>query len=261
VELDQSPRVGRITQILLSVHIIYLPSLVMARPDSRPARANTRGVSMLAALSIIFVAILCLCSTGAKAQHTGSLDGYDNYGAVIGLGQLRCLSTIRRKAYPPVDLGNTYSRVGVRVDGRTHIIANRRRSHSTPSWFMFGDEDILVGEAARDALQSNPEPETTIFDVARLLGRDVNDESFLEEMKGWSSDFREKDGKPVIYVQYRPEPPDWTPEGIVGMIMSEMKFIAEEYLGQKVTHAVLNVPAGMDVSTAHHCSCINLVIM
>jgi hypothetical protein len=100
VELDQSPRVGRITQILLSVHIIYLPSLVMARPDSRLARAKRRGVSMLAALSFTFVAILCLCSTAAKAQYTGSLDVYDNYGTVIGIGQFRWLSTIEAESLP-----------------------------------------------------------------------------------------------------------------------------------------------------------------
>jgi heat shock protein 5 len=164
-----------------------------------------------------------------------------------------------REAYPPADLGTTYSRVGAHVDGHTHIICNDPGQRSTPSWITFGDEEILVGETARDALQSNPE--NTIFDVARLLGRDMNDESFLEDMKHWLVKVREKDGKPVINVQYRRESRDFAPEEITGMIMSELKMMAESYLGQKVTHAVLTVPAAVDVSAAHHCSCINLVII
>jgi heat shock protein 5 len=116
-----------------------------------------------------------------------------------------------------------------------------------------------VGEAARDALQSNPE--NTIFDVARLLGRDMNDESFLEDMKHWPFKVREQDGKPVVNVFYLHKSRDFTPEEITGMIMSELKMMAESYLGQKVTHAVLTVPAGVDVSAAHHCSCIDLVII
>jgi heat shock protein 5 len=113
-----------------------------------------------------------------------------------------------------------------------------------PSWVAFGDEEILVGEAARDAFQSNPE--NTVFDVARLLGRNMHDEGFQEDMKHWLFKVREKDGKPVINVQYRRESRDFAPEEIVGMVMSEIKMMAEAYLGQKITHAVLTVPAGAD---------------
>jgi heat shock protein 5 len=122
-----------------------------------------------------------------------------------------------------------------------HIIADEHGSRSTPSWVAFGDKNILVGDAARDAFQSSPE--NTIFDVGRLLGRTTDDEGFQQDMKHWPFKIKEKDGKPVISVQYRHESRDFTPEEISGMIMGKLKDMAEAYLGQSVTKAVVTVPS------------------
>jgi heat shock protein 5 len=138
------------------------------------------------------------------------------------------------------DLGNSYSRVSVEVGMRIHMITNEYGHRSTPSWVAFGDEGILIGDPARDAFQSNPE--NTVFNVVQLLGRTVDDESFQQDLKHWPFKVEEKNGKPVINVQYRYESRYLFPEEIAGMLLGKMKEMAEVYLSQNVTNAFVTVP-------------------
>lgn len=100
---------------------------------------------------------------------------------------------------------------------------------------------ISVGDAAKNAYHSNPE--NTVFDAKRLIGRKMDDPDIKRDMKHWPFKVREKLGKPVITVKYHGADKDFTPEEISAMVLTKMKETAEAYLGEKVTHAVVTVPA------------------
>ncbi|KAF9489101.1 heat shock protein 70 [Pleurotus eryngii] len=186
----------------------------------RPSRTQSRR--LLSSLSIAFfalIAIVCLCPVAVRAE-----DGASEYGTVIG-----------------IDLGTTYSCVGVQRGGRVEIIANDQGHRITPSWVSFADDERLVGDAAKNAYHSNPE--NTVFDAKRLIGRKMDDPDIKRDMKHWPFKVREKLGKPVITVKYHGADKDFTPEEISAMVLTKMKETAEAYLGEKVTHAVVTVPA------------------
>jgi len=138
-------------------------------------------------------------------------------------------------------LGTTYSRVGVLRGGQVEIIANDQGHPVTPSWVCFTDDERLVGDNAKEACLSNPR--NTVFDAKRLIGRKMDDPEIIEGMKHWSFKVREKNGKPAIVVKYKGEERYFSAEEISAMIIGKMKETAEAYLGQKVTHAVVTVPA------------------
>ena len=159
------------------------------------------------------------------------------------------------------------------------IIANDQGHRITPSWVSFTDDERLydtihstpaknthirfsVGDSAKNAFHSNPE--NTVFDAKRLIGRKMDDQDITRDMKHWPFKVTEKNGKPAItvkhkggdrdFVSYRPRYNDWyltwllfsvyqTPEEISAMVLTKMKETAEAYLGHKVTHAVVTVPA------------------
>ncbi|OSD03699.1 heat shock protein 70 [Trametes coccinea BRFM310] len=139
------------------------------------------------------------------------------------------------------DLGTTYSCVGVQRGGRVEIIANDQGHRITPSWVSFTDEERLVGDAAKNAFHSNPE--NTVFDAKRLIGRKFDDPEVQRDMKHWPFKVINKSGKPVVQVKYRGELRDFTPEEISAMVLGKMKETAESYLGRPVSHAVVTVPA------------------
>jgi heat shock protein 5 len=120
-------------------------------------------------------------------------------------------------------------------------MANDHGQRSTPSWVAFGGNMRLFGDAAKDAFESNPE--NTVFDVQRLFGRKMADVDVQQNAKHWPFKVKEKDGMPVVNVQYLHEAQDFTLEEISGMILGKMKETAETYLGQRVTKAVVAVPA------------------
>ncbi|KAH9929470.1 heat shock protein 70 family [Fomitopsis serialis] len=187
----------------------------------RPSRSQSRRVvSSISLLFIALVAILCLCPVAVSADE----DKRSEYGTVIG-----------------IDLGTTYSCVGVQRGGRVEIIANDQGHRITPSWVSFTDDERLVGDAAKNAFHSNPE--NTVFDAKRLIGRKVDDQEVKRDMKHWPFKIVGKNDKPVIQVKYRGETRDFTPEEISAMVLSKMKETAEAYLGKTVTHAVVTVPA------------------
>jgi len=141
-----------------------------------------------------------------------------------------------------IDLGTTYSCVGVYKDGRVEIIANDQGNRITPSYVAFTeDNERLIGDAAKNQLTSNPK--NTVFDAKRLIGRSWSDKSVQNDVKFFPFAVVDKKGKPQIQAQVSGSTQSFTPEEISAMVLTKMKETAEAYLGTKVTHAVVTVPA------------------
>jgi len=140
-----------------------------------------------------------------------------------------------------IDLGTTYSCVGVYKNGRVEIIANELGSRITPSWVAFTETERLVGEAAKNQAALNPE--NTIFDVKRLIGRKYNDAEVQRDKKLYPYKIVERDGKPYIETNVKGQVKTWAPEEISAIVLGKMKEIAEAYLGRKVSNAVVTCPA------------------
>jgi endoplasmic reticulum chaperone BiP len=140
-----------------------------------------------------------------------------------------------------IDLGTTYSCVGVFKDGRVQIIANDQGNRITPSYVAFTDTERLIGDAAKN--QASLNPENTLFDVKRLIGRSYTDKEIQRDKKLLPFKIVNNNGKPAIEVTIKGDKKTFSPEEISAMVLQKMKEIAEAYLGQKVTHAVVTVPA------------------
>jgi len=141
-----------------------------------------------------------------------------------------------------IDLGTTYSCVGVWKNDRVEIIANDQGNRTTPSYVAFTDTERLIGDAAKNQVAMNPT--NTVFDAKRLIGRKFSDPSVQSDMKHWPFQVIAKEGdKPYIRVEYKGESKDFAPEEISSMVLIKMKETAEAYLGQTVTDAVITVPA------------------
>uniref|UniRef100_A0A3Q3EE54 Endoplasmic reticulum chaperone BIP n=1 Tax=Labrus bergylta TaxID=56723 RepID=A0A3Q3EE54_9LABR len=142
-----------------------------------------------------------------------------------------------------IDLGTTYSCVGVFKNGRVEIIANDQGSRITPSYVAFTSEgERLIGDAAKNQLTSNPE--NTVFDAKRLIGRTWGDSTVQQDIKYLPFKVTEKKSKPHIQVDIGGGTmKTFAPEEISAMVLTKMKETAEAYLGKKVTHAVVTVPA------------------
>jgi len=139
-----------------------------------------------------------------------------------------------------IDLGTTYSCVGVYKDGRVQIIANDQGNRITPSYVSFSDER-LIGDAAKN--QASLNPENTVFDVKRLIGRKFTDSTVQKDKKLLPYKIVNKNGKPTIEVQFREETKTYSPEEISSMVLLKMKETAEAFLGKSVENAVVTVPA------------------
>ncbi|KAJ0482645.1 putative Heat shock protein 70 family [Helianthus annuus] len=141
-----------------------------------------------------------------------------------------------------IDLGTTYSCVGVYKNGHVEIIANDQGNRITPSWVAFTDNERLIGEAAKNQAAVNPE--RTVFDVKRLIGRKFEDKEVQKDMKLVPYKIVNKDGKPFIQVKHKEgETKVFSPEEISSMVLTKMKETAEAFLGKKVKDAVVTVPA------------------
>jgi heat shock 70kDa protein 1/2/6/8 len=141
-----------------------------------------------------------------------------------------------------IDLGTTYSCVGVWQNDRVEIIANSMGNKTTPSYVSFNGNERLIGEAAKNMSAMNPE--NTIFDAKRLIGRKFSDASVQSDIKHWPFKVvRGPEDKPMIQVQYMGETKQFSAEEISSMVLTEMKNTAEAYLGEKVENAVITVPA------------------
>nr|ACG60423.1 heat shock protein 70-2 [Tetranychus cinnabarinus] len=177
-------------------------------------------------LFLIFGLLVTFESISAREKDAkDAKDAKDTVGTVIG-----------------IDLGTTYSCVGVFKNGRVEIIANDQGNRITPSYVAFTPEgERLIGDAAKNQLTSNPE--NTVFDAKRLIGREWSDPTVQSDIKHFPLKVLDKNSKPHIQVKTGQGDKTFAPEEISAMVLIKMKETAEAYLGKKVTHAVVTVPA------------------
>ncbi|MCJ1245255.1 ATPase with role in protein import into the ER [Trapelia coarctata] len=173
-------------------------------------------------LLLIFIAPLAFMNTASAQDEQKPVQ--ESLGKVIG-----------------IDLGTTYSCVGVMQNGKVEILVNDQGNRITPSYVAFTDEERLVGDAAKNQYAANPT--RTIFDIKRLIGRKFNDKDVQADMKHFPFKVKNSDGKPVVSVEVAGKDRSFTPEEVSAMVLGKMKEIAEAYLGKKVEHAVVTVPA------------------
>jgi L1 cell adhesion molecule like protein len=140
-----------------------------------------------------------------------------------------------------IDLGTTYSCVGIFRDDRIDIIANDQGNRTTPSFVAFTDNERLIGEGAKNQVAMNPF--NTVFDAKRLIGRRFTDAEVQADMKHWPFKVVDKAGKPIIEVEFKGETKQFTPEEISSMVLTKMRETAESFLGETVNNAVVTVPA------------------
>ncbi|XP_074280184.1 heat shock cognate 70 kDa protein-like [Silene latifolia] len=143
-----------------------------------------------------------------------------------------------------IDLGTTYSCVGVWQHGRVEIITNDQGNRTTPSCVAFSQNDRFIGEAAKNQISLNPT--NTIYDAKRLIGRRFTDQIVQSDLKLWPFkviSYPHKDSKPMIVVTYKGEEKHFSAEEISAMVLMKMKEAAETYLDSEVKDAVITVPA------------------
>ncbi|PIA15561.1 70 kDa heat shock protein 3 [Coemansia reversa NRRL 1564] len=140
-----------------------------------------------------------------------------------------------------IDLGTTYSCVGVWREDRADVITNDQGNRTTPSYVAFTDTERLIGDSAKNQVAMNPH--NTVFDAKRLIGRRFDDPEVQSDMKHWPFKVVNKDTKPVIQVEFKGETKQFTPEEISSMVLIKMRETAEAFLGSEVKDAVITVPA------------------
>ena len=141
-----------------------------------------------------------------------------------------------------IDLGTTYSCVGVFKNGNVEIISNSQGQRTTPSFVAFNDKERLIGISAKNQCSKNSQ--NTIFNIKRLIGRKFKEDSVQSDIKTFPFIVKESDnGFAEIHVEFMGKKEIFKPEQISADILSEMKTTAESYLGHEVTKAVITVPA------------------
>lgn len=141
-----------------------------------------------------------------------------------------------------IDLGTTYSCVGVWQNDTVEIIANDQGNRTTPSYVAFTETERLIGDAAKSQVAMNPE--NTVFDAKRLIGRKFSDTVVQSDMKHWPFKVvAGPDDKPLIQVTFKGQVKKFQPEEISAMVLTKMKETAESYLGRELKNAVITVPA------------------
>merc|ERR1712057_33252 len=180
---------------------------------------------LLFVMKLAYIAAIALVAVCLVAEDVHAEDKKDEkVGTVIG-----------------IDLGTTYSCVGVYKNGRVEIIPNDQGNRITPSYVAFDGDERFIGDAAKNQAAINPT--NTIFDVKRLIGRKFTDDTVQKDMKLMPFTIKAKDGKPYVEVEVKGSQKLYSPEEISAMILGKMKEIAESFLGKKIANAVVTVPA------------------
>merc|ERR1711998_231544 len=177
---------------------------------------NMRGLFLFAVVALVAVTMM------PEAVEAG--DDENKVGTVIG-----------------IDLGTTYSCVGVYKNGRVEIIPNDQGNRITPSYVAFDGEERFIGDAAKNQAALNPT--NTVFDVKRLIGRRMSDDTVQKDMKLLPFGIVDKESKPYVEVEFKGEKKQYSPEEISAMILGKMREIAESFLGKSINNAVVTVPA------------------
>jgi len=177
---------------------------------------NMRGLA--------FCALCALLAVSLVPEAVEAKDDDAKVGTVIG-----------------IDLGTTYSCVGVYKNGRVEIIPNDQGNRITPSYVAFDNEERFIGDSAKNQAALNPT--NTVFDIKRLIGRRMSDDTVQKDMKLLPFDIVGKETKPYVEVEYKGERKQYSPEEISAMILGKMKEIAESFLGKTIANAVVTVPA------------------
>merc|ERR1712178_390130 len=187
------------------------------------ARIDRRRMRSLLSLGLVITVVLAFSSESASAlsanEGKGSVEG-----SVMG-----------------IDLGTTYSCVGVYKNGRVEILQNDQGNRITPSVVAFTKEGRLIGDAAKNQAALNPT--NTVYDAKRLIGRTFFEDTVQSDAKHWPFEITNKDGKPHISVEYDGSVKTFAPEEISSMVLTKMRKIAEGYLGSSVNNAVITCPA------------------
>ncbi|CAF1359024.1 unnamed protein product [Rotaria sp. Silwood1] len=145
-----------------------------------------------------------------------------------------------------IDLGTTYSCVAVFQHGKVEIIPNELENRITPSYVAFTDNERLIGDLAKSQAARNPT--NTLFSIKRLIGRKYDDPTVHADMKYWPFKILNDNGKPKVAVQYRDRMILFTPEEICSMVLAKMKQIAEAYCNEKISNAIITIPAYFNYS-------------
>ena len=151
-------------------------------------------------------------------------------------------TTAAAKTVIGIDLGTTYSCVGVWQNDRVEIIASDTGNRTVPSMVTFTDAERLIGDASKSAAATYPT--ATVFDAKRMIGRDFTDSVLQKDLKYFPYTVK-NDGKnrPQIVVETKDGEKQFYPEEISAMVLQKMKAIAESYLGETIKDAVVTVPA------------------
>merc|ERR1712159_193181 len=167
---------------------------------------------------IVAVALVAVCLVAEDVHAEDKKD--EKVGTVIG-----------------IDLGTTYSCVGVYKNGRVEIIPNDQGNRITPSYVALDGDERFIGDAAKNQAAINPT--NTVFDVKRLIGRAFKDDTVQKDIKLLPYDIKDKGGKPYVEVDVKGSRKMYSPEEISAMILGKMKEIAESFLGKKIANAVV----------------------
>ena len=152
--------------------------------------------------------------------------------------------TTKKNVAIGIDLGTTYSCVGVWQNGKVDIIPNDMGERTTPSYVAFTETgERLIGDAAKNQVTRNPH--NTVFDAKRLIGRKFDDPIVQEDIKLWPFKVeKEKTGeRPQIVVTVQGTTKRYFAEEISAMVLQKMKKIAEDYVGCEIKDAIVTVPA------------------
>ncbi|KAK4990340.1 ATPase with role in protein import into the ER [Elasticomyces elasticus] len=196
---------------------------------ARRSREQSRFAwSTMLYILLVLVAPMVLLGSTARAQEDGQAPMKENdtgvTGPVIG-----------------IDLGTTYSCVGIMKGGKVEILVNDQGNRITPSYVAWNDDERLVGDAAKNQFASNPL--RTVYDIKRLIGRKFVDKDVQRDIKHFPFKVVNVNGQPRVQIETQSEQKTFTPEEISSMILGKMKEVAEAYLGEKVVNAVVTVPA------------------